>query len=288
MQRYYCVACKHPFQSIRRPARQLKKLFHQYVWGKQNLTQLGAGEGRSAKWVRQQLSRVTPEVASLTPGPTVMIADVTFWGKYYGVCVFRSPHLKKNLWWTEVERETTAVYREGKFVLEQQEWTLPAIVIDGRRGVATFFARPGIPVQICHFHQMKTVTKYLTRKPLLRASQELRFLTMTLPRTDEVTFTKQLDQWYERWQPIVDEKTYIIGYKHWYYTHHRVRAAYRSLRTNVPYLFTYQKYPELHIPNTTNSLDGMFSQLKNRLNVHRGARPKFRYKIITEILSGEH
>jgi len=54
--------------------------------------------------------------------------------------------------------------------------------------------------------------------------------------------------------------------------------------TNLPFLFTYQNYPDLRLPNTTNTLDGMFSQIKNRLNVHRGAKQKFRYKLIAEIL----
>lgn len=39
---------------------------------------------------------------------------------------------------------------------------------------------------------------------------------------------------------------------------------------NLPWLFTYQKHPVLHIPNATNSLDGYFSKLKQLLNTHRG------------------
>ena len=32
--------------------------------------------------------------------------------------------------------------------------------------------------------------------------------------------------------------------------------AYRSLKTNLPYLFTHRRYKQLGIQNTTNSLDG--------------------------------
>jgi len=39
-----------------------------------------------------------------------------------------------------------------------------------------------------------------------------------------------------------------------HYTHPRIRAAYRSLRTNLPYLFTYKNYRNLAISNTTNAL----------------------------------
>ena len=40
-----------------------------------------------------------------------------------------------------------------------------------------------------------------------------------------------------------------------------------ELTTNLPYLFTYQKYPELAIPNTTNALDGTFAHLKELVNI---------------------
>ena len=53
------------------------------------------------------------------------------------------------------------------------------------------------------------------------------------------------------------------------YTHPRIRAAYRSLRTNLPYLFTYKNYKKLYIQNTTNALEGgVFSHMKNMISLH--------------------
>jgi hypothetical protein len=46
----------------------------------------------------------------------------------------------------------------------------------------------------------------------------------------------------------------------------------------------YEKYPELNIPNTTNSLDGCFAYLKELVRVHRGSRRDLKDKIIEEIL----
>jgi hypothetical protein len=69
-----------------------------------------------------------------------------------------------------------------------------------------------------------------------------------------------------------------------HYTHKRLRSAYRSLRLNLPCLFTYQKYPELNIPNTTNSLDGCFAYLKKIVRVHRGSSRSLKRKINEEIL----
>jgi len=55
------------------------------------------------------------------------------------------------------------------------------------------------------------------------------------------------------------------------FTHTKLVSAYRSLRTNLPYLFIYKKYKNLNIHNTTNSLDGgVFSPMKMLIKIHRG------------------
>ena len=243
--------------------------------------------GRSHVWVRKQIDNAETKVQTLSPESIVLALDTTFWGRQYGVSVLRSPKLKKNLWWQEVTQETPEIYRQGKEELEKQGWTIEAVVIDGKAGVARVFSN--IPVQLCQFHQMKTVTKYLTRKPKTQAGWELRQITLTLARTSEVEFTNKLNAWHERWQTFLSERTPCPCCKPncWPYTHRKLRAAYRSLKTNLPFLFTYQRYPELNIPNTTNCLDGMFSQIKNRLAVHRGLRRDRRYKLIEEILRGK-
>jgi hypothetical protein len=45
-------------------------------------------------------------------------------------------------------------------------------------------------------------------------------------------------------------------------------------------LFTYQKYSELNIPHTTNSLDGCFAYLKELVRVSRGVNQVLKKKII--------
>lgn len=201
--------------------------------------------------------------------------------------VFRSPSLKKNLWWQESFLETPWIYQAGLRALLSQGWQITGAVVDGKRGVAQIFEHEGIPVQYCQFHQVKTITRYLTRRPKTQGAKDLRVLALTLATSTEGTFRTALLAWHEQYSLFLDERSPApLTKRGWQYTHRRVRAAYRSLKTNLGRLFTYQKYPECGIPNTTNTLDGMFSQIKNRLNVHRGLRPGRRYKIIGEILRG--
>ena len=211
-----------------------------------------------------------------------MVADVTFWGRMYGFIVFRTPVLKKNLYYKLIPYETIHEYMIGRTILEQKGFKISAIVLDGRPGVRNIFS--DIPVQMCHFHQKQITRRYLTNNPKLEAGIQLKKVADTLCNTDEETFTKALESWYQIWATFLKERTTDPITGRWHYTHKRVRAAYRSLKINLPYLFTYKKYPELNIPNTTNSLDGSFSHLKKKINIHRGLREPIKRKMIEHIL----
>ncbi|MCK5027289.1 MAG: hypothetical protein KAS07_02640 [Candidatus Pacebacteria bacterium] len=258
------------------------------MWNRQTIEQLAERTGKSHVWVKKQLDIAQGIERDLTPQTTSIAADMTFWGRGYGVIVFRSPTLKENLCWAESLFETPWVYKEGLEHLLKKGWNITSAVIDGKCGVAQVFESAGIPVQYCQFHQIKTITNYLTRKPQTDAGRELRSLALTLTRTNEKTFRKELADWHAKHELFLNEKSPALHTKRgWTYTHRRMRSAYRSLTSNLSRLFIYQKYPELNIPNTTNCLDGMFSQLKNRLAVHRGLRRDRRFKVISEILRGK-
>lgn len=286
MRRYRCNECQYQFQSKHRPQHKQQELYRQYVFKRKSLADLAEQEERSPRWIRKQLEAAELRFQPQPPQTSVVLADTTFWGSSYGVCVFRSPSLKRNLCWTEVERETAAVYERSLAGLLERGWHFTSAVIDGRRGVARVFEAHGIPVQFCQFHQMKTVTKYLTRRPKTEAAQELRRLACTLHKTNEKDFTSALDAWHAKHESFLNERSPAPHTKRgWEYTHRKLKAAYRSLKTNLPYLFVYQKYPDLHIPNTTNSLDGSFGQLKKKINVHNGLRRDRRFKMISAILA---
>lgn len=114
--------------------------------------------------------------------------------------MIRAPHLKKNLYVREVLTESADVYRQGRITLERQGYTLQAIVLDGRPGVRQIFG--DLPVQMCHFHQKQIITRYLTNKPKLPASRELKILIRTLCKTNEKDFVAALDTWYMQWSSL--------------------------------------------------------------------------------------
>ena len=173
-------------------------------------------------------------------------------------------------------------YQLGRSAIENQGIKIKAIVLDGKPGVRNLFL--DVPVQMCHFHQKQIIQRYLTLRPKLEAGIELKAIADTLVGATEKEFTGKLYCWHNKWELFLKEKTTDLITGKWHYTHRRIRSAYHSLKTNLPYLFTYLKYPELNIPNTTNSLEGSFSHLKEKVGIHRGLKKPIKFKMIEEIL----
>lgn len=196
---------------------------------------------------------------------------------------FRDHYGKKNVHWLYVNSETVDLYKQGIRLLQLRGWTVKAIVCDGRKGLFTAFE--GIPVQMCHFHQLAIIRRYLKLNPRLEAGKELKALASTLTTIDKVSWLFALEQWHQKWKDFLKEKTVDPDTGKWHYTHKRLRSAYRSLKTNTPWLFTYQDYPELGIPNTTNPLEGIFTELKTKLRNHAGIKDKMKIKLTDHFLA---
>jgi len=213
----------------------------------------------------------------------VFAADCTFFGRAYGFIVFRALEIKKNVYVRSLMYETIADYQRGRMDIQKQGFKIKAIVLDGRPGVRNLFN--DVPVQMCHFHQKQIIQRYLTLHPKLEASIELKAIADNLTSTTEKIFTAEFLGWCDRWDSFLKERTVNPITKRWSYTHKRVRSARHSLKNNLPFLFTYLKYPDLNIPNTTNALEGNFSWLKQDVNIHRGMTRQLRDKIVEHILS---
>ena len=69
------------------------------------------------------------------------------------------------------------------------------------------------------------------------------------------------------------------------YKHCNVISAYAGLKRYMDFIFTYEKYSELNIENTTNRLEGLFSELKRKLNNHNGLTKKRKMLFIQDFLN---
>ena len=177
---------------------------------------------------------------------------------------------KRTLSVFEVKNETVKRYRQEVAALQERGVVIQSIICDGRSGLLQAF--PDIPVQMCQFHQIKIIVRYLTKKPKSEAARELRALALTLTGSSKDRFIENLHDWLMRHEAFLNERSVSEKTGHSHYTHNRLRTAYNSLKRHLPWLFTFEDFPALSIPNTTNLLEGKFGDMKRLLKCHHGLK----------------
>jgi hypothetical protein len=249
-----------------------------YSSGKQTYSQLAAHFSCSTKTIQRMLDKALIIKRNEFSSVAVVIMDTTYFGRGFGVMVFKNSLDGIVLFKQYVRYETNALYLSGISEISRRGIEIKSIVCDGRQGLFGLFG--DIPIQMCQFHQIQIVQRYLTRNPKSQAAIELRKLTLKLTKQTKVEFVQSLDNWYLRWSDYLNERSQSPSTGKTYYTHKRLRSAYLSLKKHLPHLFTFEEHKELMMPNTTNALEGQFADLKNKLRTHNGLSKERKIKFI--------
>jgi hypothetical protein len=276
---YKCIACGKQFiDSLRL---QPTALWQQYMEGKQTYQQLAAKYNCSVKTIQRKIDAVETKRHTTFPSVVNVLMDTTYFGRKLGVMVFKDSISSQILYKLYVRQETNRLYLSGIEEISRRGIQVQAITCDGRKGLMQLF--DGIPVQMCQFHQIAIIRRYLTKKPKLEASKELWAHVLLLTKTDKESFEGGLAAWHNKWGSFLNERKKDAHGKN-RYVHKKLRSAYRSLKTNLPWLFTCYDNISLQIPNTTNAIDGHFADLKNKLRNHNGLSTERKKKFIDEFL----
>jgi hypothetical protein len=257
-------------------------LWFEYTKGKQTYAQLADKYGCSVRTVQRKLDLHQVKKTDVIPRKVVVLMDTTYWGRSFGLMLFKDAYTKENLLWYYVRSETNLLYAKGVKELIASGFNIVAIVCDGRKGLIGAFG--DIPVQLCQFHQVAIIRRYITKNPKMRASIDLKAHVAMLRNTDMESFEGGLQMWFVKWEGFLNERTTNPETDKTHFTHRRLRSAHRSLKTNMKWLFTWYDNYELDIPNTTNMIDGHFSDLKNKLRNHNGLTQERKIKFINEFL----
>lgn len=273
------MACGRQFLDTKRIS--AEALLVAYLQGKQTYRQLALAHHCSAKTIQRKLDSAKVQRNTTFPAVVNVLMDTTYFGRKFGVMVFKDSLSGTILYKQYVKQETNQLYLAGIAEISRRGMKIQAIICDGRKGLLQLFT--DIPVQMCQFHQVAIIRRYLTKKPKLQASRELWELVLLLAKTDKESFEGGLAAWHLKWEGFLGERKKDAAGKN-RYVHKKLRSAYRSLKTNLPWLFTWYDYTHLQIPNTTNAIDGHFSDLKNKLRNHNGLSEARKKKLIDEFL----
>lgn len=286
-QAYKCNICGHKFVSQSRTKNvKTKNLREEYSFGKQTYEQLWVNNWCSRKTIQRVFDQhiEVEEIfynEKLVPRPSYFVTDVSRFGKKLAVLMIKSCCYKKVIYAKVIDAECVEEYAIGMDFIEQKWRKILGVTSDGFKWLRQLFSC--YVYQFCQFHQLKLITMYLTRKPALEQGRELRKIALDLKNSNYYETELRLDIRLAKHWDFLKEKSYSDTGK-WWYTHKRLRSAYRSLRNNLSVLFTYQDH--LWMYNTTNMLEWYFRPLKAKIWVHCWLSRDRKIKLLFKLLAG--
>jgi hypothetical protein len=193
--------------------------------------------------------------------------DATYWGRNWGIILAIDEATGDVLYLAFIKHETIQAFVDAIAAIVTAGYTIKGIIVDGKPELFSAFA--DYPIQMCQFHMIQIVKRYLTKNPKMNASKELMLLCRYMIKSRGTDFVKDYEAWKERWYDFLNKRTTHKDGKT-YYLHRRVRTLVHSIDFYLPYLFTYQKPECTGMPNTNNKIEGTFTDLKKNLNNHSG------------------
>lgn len=219
--------------------------------------------------------------------PPKTVTRDTLWvlgcdGKWLGrlgvFFIHRNVTTGENLFWSFMASETYAgLFKDCSKLAVLLDGNLPHGAVSDWKGaivsaVSTHFG--SIPHQRCLAHVLRQAKRLLPKHSPFEATQRLRriaedlFLVETV--NDPAVWKMSLVRWEKEYGFMLREKTIAPSAmtRTWWYTHGNVRRAWRLLTHDQEPLFVFVR--NLAIPKTNNSLEGVNSNLKQKLGNHRG------------------
>lgn len=295
--RLLCSGCGKTF-SVKKPAVNFTDFvaFAQYVTGMVNRKKIVSQNGISRKTLAarfkpffdrpltaQEVWQVLPPSVSQSSDPWVYGVDGK-WLKRQGVIlIHRDVTHKENLYWSFHQSESFTALSEDLNKLTNlilgSSGNLPVGAISDWKSailasVGSFFGP--IPHQRCLSHVVRLAKHLLPKNSPIPATIKLRGIALelnTITRGAEKTaWQEKLNSWHQTYKYLLKERT-LAGPGHqktWWYTHGNLRRGYRLLTQDQESLFVFLDHPL--IPKSNNSLEGINSQLDQKLGNHRGIK----------------
>ena len=156
-----------------------------------------------------------------------------------------------------IKTEKDIYYKKALNRLREKGYVIQSLTCDGRRGLLKDLFNT--PTQMCQFHLVAIVMRALRKKHQSHAGRELKSIIKTLKTSTKNEFYLKIYEWKKKHYAFLNE---------------------RSERPNEK-----GKYPELNIEKTTNRIEGLFKELKDKLRPHSGLTRKHKILFIQDFLN---
>lgn len=276
VQLYVCRECRYQFRNSKEVP--ISELWTAYQEGKQTISELAAAYGVSQSTIKRRLRNIDKTwVQPLLSGSGFVHLDATYWGHNWGIMLGLDEESGKPLYLEFIKSETNQEYKDAVSSMEERGYTIRGIIIDGKQSLFDIFS--GYKIQMCQYHMLQIVKRYLTLHPKLVAARELKALVNRMVKMEKADFEAEYRSWKATWKDTLDRRS-LLKSGRTQFTHRRLRSAMHSVDFYLPYLFTYQLPGCEGMPNTNNKIEGTFTDLKKNLNNHSGMSQENRKRFI--------
>ncbi len=255
-------------------------ILQEYVAGKQTIAEIAFHHHVSEATIKRLFHKVVVAWQQpVLPGRHGYVhLDATYWGHNWGIMLAIDAETGEVLYLAFIRHETTRNFVDAITAIVSAGYRIDGIIIDGKTDL--FSALSYYPLQMCQFHMIQIVRRYLTKNPKLIASKELMRLCRSMVTMRGTDFAMAYEGWKTRWRDFLNRRTTHKDGRS-YYLHRRLRTLVHSIDFYLPYLFTFQRPDCKGMPNTNNKIEGTFTDLKTNLNNHCGLTKEHRQLFIT-------
>ncbi len=250
--------------------------FRRWIVEGYSVRQLALQSGHSQRKLRRLIDRFlaqAPAIPVLEPqSARHLLFDGTFLHRPHSIVVLMDGQTHQLVRGQFDVRENSEPQLRAFFEPMMGEGMCPlSFTVDGNPQVIRVLRAlwPDAVIQRCLVHIQRQGLSWCRRSPKTPYARQLRqiFLRVTRIATtaDRDAFLNLVENWEARYG------TEIAARKETGRVFSDIKRARSMLRRALPDMFYY--LDDLHIPTTTNGLEGYFSRLKSHYRQHRGLRP---------------
>lgn len=239
----------------------------------------------------EEVWKMSPPTIAKSKEPWIYGVDGK-WLKRDGVIlIHRDVTHKENLYWSFHPSESYGALQKdltklSKLIANSSGNYPMGAVSDWKLAIVTAVASHfgPIPHQRCLSHVLRLAKRLLPERSPIEATVELRNIALDLriitDKEEKRIWQERIKRWEIQYGWLLKEKTpgTVATKKKWWYTHGGLRRGYHLLTYDQNPLFVYL---DNHlIPKSNNSLEGINSQLNQRLGDHRGMKVSQRVSFV--------
>ena len=130
--------------------------------------------------------------------------DTTYWGRNFGLMLFKDAYSKENLLWYYVKSETNALYIKRINELKSKGFEVVVIICDGRKGLPRAFDKISL-FNCVHFIKWQLCKRdiYLKTSKSLASIDLKRSCCYAENDTDKESFEGGLEFWFTKWESLL-------------------------------------------------------------------------------------